>query len=97
MTSYIFAPKDDPYHSAKWREPYPADKLEEIKEMTEVGNASKCRFVWTIHPFMNGGITEATYDADIQKIKDKLISCTMSECVNLVCWEMMQEIFLEKL
>lgn len=50
MTSYIFAPKDDPYHSAKWREPYPADKLEEIKEMTEVGNASKCRFVWTIHP-----------------------------------------------
>ena len=71
MTSYIFAPKDDPYHSAKWREPYPADKLEEIKEMTEVGNASKCRFVWTIHPFMNGGITEATYDADIQKIKDK--------------------------
>lgn len=71
MTSYIFAPKDDPYHSAKWRDPYPADKLAEIKEMTEVGNASKCRFVWTIHPFMKGGITEATYDADIQKIKDK--------------------------
>lgn len=71
MTSYIFAPKDDPYHSAKWREPYPQDKLNEIKEMTEVGNASKCRFVWTIHPFMNGGITEATYSTDIQKIKDK--------------------------
>ena len=71
MTSYIFAPKDDPYHSAKWREPYPQDKLNEIQEMTEVGNASKCRFVWTIHPFMNGGITAATYDTDIQKIKDK--------------------------
>lgn len=71
MTSYIFAPKDDPYHSAQWREPYPADKLKEIEEMTKVGNASKCRFVWTIHPFMKGGITEATYDTDIQKIKDK--------------------------
>lgn len=71
MTSYIFAPKDDPYHSAKWRDPYPEDKLKEIEEMTKVGNASKCRFVWTIHPFMKGGITEATYDTDIQKIKDK--------------------------
>ncbi len=68
MTSYIFAPKDDPYHSARWRDPYPQSELEAIQEMARVGNESKCRFVWTIHPFMNGGITASSYDADIQKI-----------------------------
>lgn len=71
MTSYIFAPKDDPYHSSQWRTPYPDDKLAEIAEMAEVGNANKCRFVWTIHPFMYGGMTEGNYDADIEAIKAK--------------------------
>lgn len=55
MTSYIFAPKDDIYHTTRWREEYPADMLADIEEMVAVGNASKCRFVWTAHPFMNGG------------------------------------------
>ena len=54
MTSYIFAPKDDPYHKNLWRELYPEEQLNEIKKMVEVGNASKCRFVWTAHPFMGG-------------------------------------------
>lgn len=50
MTSYIFAPKDDPYHREKWDELYPKEKLDEIKEMAQVGNESKTRFVWTISP-----------------------------------------------
>ena len=54
MTSYVFAPKNDPYHREKWRELYPEEELEAIKEMVAVGNASKCRFVWTAHPFMGG-------------------------------------------
>lgn len=54
MTSYIFAPKDDPYHTTKWRDEYPEAELNAIKEMVAVGNANKCRFVWTAHPFMGG-------------------------------------------
>ena len=71
MTSYIFAPKDDTYHSKKWRDPYPAERLEEIRKMVEAGNESKCRFVWTIHPFMVGGITESSFEQDIKKIEAK--------------------------
>ena len=71
MTSYIFAPKDDPYHSSQWRDPYPAERLEEIAEMVKVGNDNKCRFVWTIHPFMHNRITEANYANDLTAITTK--------------------------
>lgn len=71
MNSYIFAPKDDQYHSLKWREPYPAEKLAEIKEMVDVGIATKNKFIWTIHPFLKDGMnfgSEESYKADLEKI-----------------------------
>lgn len=70
MTSYIFAPKDDPYHKEKWREEYPAKELAEITEMVKVGNDAKCRFVWTAHPFM-GGFNANNADAEIQALLKK--------------------------
>lgn len=70
MTSYIFAPKDDPYHKEKWREEYPAKELAEITEMVKVGKEAKCRFVWTAHPFM-GGFNANNADAEIQALLKK--------------------------
>lgn len=70
MTSYIFAPKDDPYHKNKWREPYPAEEIAKIKEMVKVGNDAKCHFVWTAHPFM-GGFNANQVDAEIQALLNK--------------------------
>lgn len=49
-TSYIFAPKDDPYHREKWEELYPEEELAEISELARVGQANKTEFVWTISP-----------------------------------------------
>lgn len=69
--TYVFAPKDDAYHSAKWTELYPEDRLQEMKKMVDVGNASKCNFVWSIHPFMYNAITEANYDQRLETIKAK--------------------------
>lgn len=73
MTSYIFAPKDDPYHKgAQWRELYPQERLDEIKKMVDAGNAAKCRFVFTIHPFGGStGVQAETYEQDLQDLKDK--------------------------
>ena len=45
MNAYIFAPKDDEYHSLKWRELYPDEKLAEIKELVDVGIATKNKFI----------------------------------------------------
>lgn len=75
MNTYLFAPKDDVYHNSRWREPYPTDILQEIKEMAAVGNETKNRFVWTIHPFMNNGIRfDDNYAADLAAIITKFES-----------------------
>jgi hyaluronoglucosaminidase len=51
MNAYIFAPKDDDYHSMKWREPYPEDELAKVKALVDVGIRTKNQLVWAIHPF----------------------------------------------
>lgn len=68
---YIYAPKDDVYHSTSWRSLYTDIDYKVLKEQVEVGNASKTRLAWAIHPFMNKPLTRATYSSDVQIIKDK--------------------------
>jgi hyaluronoglucosaminidase len=48
--TYIYAPKDDPYHRGKWREPYPADKLAELGELVDRATANHVRFTFAVSP-----------------------------------------------
>jgi hyaluronoglucosaminidase len=48
--TYIYAPKDDPYHRDRWREPYPADKLAELGELVDAATAHHVRFTYAISP-----------------------------------------------
>ena len=50
MNTYVFGPKDDPYHRARWREPYPADEATKLKELVNAAHKNKVKFVWAIHP-----------------------------------------------
>lgn len=50
MNTYVYAPKDDPYHRASWREKYPADKAEEIRSLVKTAADNNMIFCWTIHP-----------------------------------------------
>lgn len=51
LNTYIYGPKDDPYHSTPhWRDPYPADKARQIETLVKVANENKVHFVWAIHP-----------------------------------------------
>ena len=50
MNTYVFGPKDDPYHRARWREPYPADEAAKLKELVNAAHKNKVKFVWAIHP-----------------------------------------------
>ena len=50
LNAYIYAPKDDPYHRAKWREPYPQDKLADLQELVKTAKANNVRFIFAISP-----------------------------------------------
>ena len=36
MNTYFYAPKDDIYHRAKWRELYPENELTQLKNLFKV-------------------------------------------------------------
>lgn len=50
MNTYIYAPKDDPYHKDKWRELYPEKEAEELRQLAEAGKKNNMSFCWNIHP-----------------------------------------------
>lgn len=46
MNTYIYGPKDDPYHSSPhWRDPYPADQAAQIKELVKTARENHVDFV----------------------------------------------------
>ncbi|MDX6283333.1 MAG: hyaluronoglucosaminidase, partial [Kribbellaceae bacterium] len=50
MNTYEYAPKDDPYHREKWREPYPADKLAQLGELVGRARQNKVDFTFALSP-----------------------------------------------
>lgn len=50
LNTYIYGPKDDPYHRARWRDSYPEAEAERLKELVGAAHRNRVRFVWAIHP-----------------------------------------------
>jgi hyaluronoglucosaminidase len=50
LNTYIYAPKDDPYHRDRWREPYPADRLAALRTLAEAAAANHVRFTFAVSP-----------------------------------------------
>ncbi len=67
LNTYIWAPKDDPYHHG-WKsyEPYPAEVAEEIRELCAVAKENHVKFVWAVHPAntVNWSKDGGKYDLD---------------------------------
>lgn len=70
MNTYIYGPKDDPYHgfSTQWRDPYPAVEANRIAELVKVAKENKVNFVWAVHP---GRDISWTDDSDIKACVNK--------------------------
>ena len=60
--TYLYAPKNDPYHRERWREPYPAAELTQFEDLAALGKARGVRFVFGISP--GGSYDPATGDLD---------------------------------
>jgi hyaluronoglucosaminidase len=50
LNTWVHAPKDDPYHRAKWREPYPDDALRDIADLVAACNLLGVDFAYAIAP-----------------------------------------------
>ncbi|WP_297712082.1 beta-N-acetylglucosaminidase domain-containing protein [Clostridium sp.] len=67
MNTYIYAPKDDPYHRSNWKDLYPKEEAKQIQELAKVGTENNINFCWTIHPGATLQFTEDDFDALIAK------------------------------
>ncbi len=50
LNTYVYAPKDDPYHRERWYEPYPEDELGELRELIEQAQRHHVKFTFALHP-----------------------------------------------
>jgi beta-N-acetylglucosaminidase len=53
LDTYVYAPKDDPYHRRRWREPYPAEELALIAELAREAERVGVRFSYAVHPALD--------------------------------------------
>ena len=50
MNTYLYAPKDDPYHRKLWRRPYPKRQWRQLVRLIRQARRSKIDFVYGFHP-----------------------------------------------
>ncbi len=50
MNTYLYAPKDDPYHRKRWREPYPESAWKELLHLIRLAREHQIDFVYGFHP-----------------------------------------------
>jgi hyaluronoglucosaminidase len=50
LNTWVHAPKDDPYHRARWREPYPDAELEQLAELVQEADSNGVDFAYAIAP-----------------------------------------------
>lgn len=68
MNSYVYGPKDDPYHRTPfWRQPYPEEEGKKIKELAERARKNNIEFVWAIHPGGDIRWNKEDYDSLLNK------------------------------
>ena len=66
---YVYAPGDDPYRQARWREPYPAGQRADFRALAERARAQPCDAAWAVAP---GQAMCMASDGDVQTLTRKL-------------------------
>ncbi len=50
MNTYLYAPKDDPYHRERWQLPYPEPEWRELCRLIDAARGREIDFVYGFHP-----------------------------------------------
>src|SRR5262249_1187358 len=71
MNRYVYAPKNDPLHRERWREPYEAEDVVGFRALAEAGASYGVEVVYALAP----GLTyDATEPSDFERLDAKLAS-----------------------
>ena len=69
MNAYFYAPKDDPYHRERWRDPYPATELRRLGELVARARENGVEFWYAISPGLSMVYSDSgEYQALLRKI-----------------------------
>lgn len=72
LNAYIYAPKDDAYHRAKWREMYPADKMADLQALIDESKKQQVKFIFAISPGLDIHFSGQEAEQDKQAMLGKL-------------------------
>lgn len=65
LNTYIYAPKDDEKHRAKWRTLYDSEELEKLQELVDEAIKNKVKFVYAISPGLDIKL-DSGYEKDLE-------------------------------
>ncbi|MCL2747601.1 MAG: beta-N-acetylglucosaminidase domain-containing protein [Oscillospiraceae bacterium] len=73
MNTFLYGPKDDPYHRANWRDPYPAESMVAFGKLADLYETNNVNFVWALHPAV-GQVYDYNNPADWDVLLGKIKS-----------------------
>lgn len=74
LNAYIYAPKDDPYHREKWREPYPESQRKKLAILIRAAQKHNVRFIYALSPGLDASYALIHGAMDREKLLSKLDS-----------------------
>jgi len=69
LGTYLYAPKNDPLHRARWREPYPEPDRVAFRSLAEEARRLGVRFLFGLSPFIDYRGDEADYQVLLAKCR----------------------------
>ena len=70
LNTYIYAPKDDEKHRAKWRILYTSEELAKLQEIVDAAIENRVKFVYAISPGLDINLG-SKYETDLEKLFKK--------------------------
>jgi len=72
INEYVYAPKDDPFHRERWRDPYPARELADLAELTAIAREHGVRLIYAVAPALDMTFSEPAEHAALAEKADQL-------------------------
>lgn len=69
LNAYVYGPKNDRYHRARWRQPYPEAEARQLRSLVAYAREKEVDFVWAVHPGLDIKWNEEDRDKLVAKLE----------------------------